>query len=227
MDSCPLVNVSAVRLPSWYTNRHMFGGYDLVHIVYLIVFILISLSLHEFMHAFVGYKLGDNTAYDQGRVSLNPLRHIDPVMTVALPIITILLIGAPILAAKPVPFDPRNVRYNEFGPAIIAAAGPLTNLALAAIAALVARNLTGASSVVYDLFYTFITLNVLLFVFNMIPIPPLDGSRVLYAFAPEALQRLMLQMEPYGLFVVFGLVALGFGAFVQNIGQVVLRLLGL
>ena len=204
----------------------MFGNFSLAHIAYLIVFILISLTVHEFMHAFIGYKLGDNTARDEGRVSLNPIRHIDPVMTVALPIITILLIGSPILAAKPVPFDPRNVKYDEFGAALIAAAGPLSNLALAFVAALIARSIGIESPAVAYAFELFIILNVSLFVFNMIPIPPLDGSRVLYAFAPESLQRIMLQLEPIGLFIVFGLVALGgFGGFINRLSDFVLRLL--
>ncbi len=204
----------------------MFGNFSLAHIAYLIVFILISLTVHEFMHAYVGYKLGDNTAYNEGRVSLNPLRHIDPVMTVALPIIAILTIGSPILAAKPVPFDPRNVKYDEFGAAMIAAAGPLSNLVLAIVAALVARSVGIDNEAIAYAFRLFIVLNVSLFVFNLLPIPPLDGSRVLYAFAPESLQRVMLQIEPIGLIIVFGLIVLGgFGGFIQQLNEFVLRLI--
>lgn len=203
----------------------MQGSFNLTYIVVLIVSILISLTIHEFMHAYAGYLLGDQTAKAEGRLSLNPLSHIDPVMTVALPIGTLLLFGAPILAAKPVPFDPRNVRYDEFGAAILAAAGPLSNLALAFLAALAARSLAPGSfiSSALDLF---VTLNVALFVFNLLPIPPLDGSRVLYAFAPEPLQRFMIQIEPYGLFIVFGLViAGGLGGFITTINSNVLQLL--
>jgi len=178
------------------------------------------------MHAYAGYKLGDSTAKSEGRLSLNPLNHIDPMMTIALPIVTILLFGAPILAAKPVPFDPRNVKYDEFGPAIIAAAGPLSNLALAIVAALVANAVGLAHPGIDQVLRIFIALNVALFVFNLLPIPPLDGSRVLYAFAPEPVQRFMQQIEPLGLFIIFGLVlAGGLGGILGNLNQLVLNLL--
>src|SRR5947209_5788608 len=88
----------------------------------LLVSIVVSLVIHEFMHAYTGRLLGDTTAEQEGRLSLNPLRHIDPFMTVVLPALTILLFGLPILAAKPVPFNPDRVKYDEFGAAMIAAA---------------------------------------------------------------------------------------------------------
>ena len=199
---------------------------NLKYLVVIIISILISLVIHEFMHAYAGYKLGDSTAKIEGRLSLNPLNHIDPMMTIALPIVTIFLFGAPILAAKPVPFDPRNVKYDEFGAAIIAAAGPLSNLALAIIAAFVARSVGLAHPGIESVLGIFVALNVALFVFNLLPIPPLDGSRVLYAFAPEPLQRFMIQIEPIGLFIIFGLVlAGGLGGILVNLNQFVLNLL--
>jgi Zn-dependent protease len=203
----------------------MFGGLTIFAIVVLVMSILISLTIHEFMHAFVGYKLGDNTARSQGRLSLNPLSHIDPIMTVALPIITILILHTPILAAKPVPFDPENVKYNEYGAALIAAAGPLSNLVLAIITAFL-THASIAGSTTQEVLRTFTQLNVALFVFNMIPIPPLDGSRVVYALAPEPVQDFMRSIEPYGLIIVLGLVFLGgFGGFIGSLNQMVLNLL--
>ena len=203
----------------------MLGSFDLKYIAVLIVSILISLTIHEFMHAYAGYLLGDHTAKAEGRLSLNPLSHIDPIMTVALPIGTLLLFGAPILAAKPVPFDPRNVRYGEYGAAILAAAGPLSNLVLSFAGALLAHVLAPGTFSSYAL-ELFVTLNVSLFIFNLLPIPPLDGSRVLYAFAPESLQRLMFQLEPYGLLIVFGLVIVGgLGGFLSTLNHFVLQLL--
>ena len=190
----------------------MLGHMTLTTILIYIVAILISLTIHEFMHAYSGYLLGDQTAKAEGRVSLNPLQHIDPLMTVALPIGTLLLFGTPILAAKPVPFDPRNLKYDEFGAAILAAAGPLSNLVLAIIGAIIYKSVEAGTFLAHAL-VLFVSLNVSLFVFNMIPIPPLDGSRVLYAFAPESLQRFMMQLEPYGLFIVFFLVLGSGGAF--------------
>ncbi len=186
----------------------MIGNYTPEQLLIIIVSILVSLSIHEAMHAYVGLKLGDDTALEEGRVSLNPLRHIDPFSTLLLPVITLIAFGVPILAAKPVPFNPMRVKFDEYGAALIAAAGPLTNLFLAIIAATLIKLISpvGLLAQILDIF---LTLNVALFVFNMIPIPPLDGSRVLYAFAPEPLQRLMAQIEPFGLIVIFGLVIFG------------------
>jgi len=193
-------------------------------IVIILVSIVISLVIHEFMHGYVGYLLGDTTAKDEGRLTLNPLNHIDPFMTVILPIITLVTFGAPVLAAKPVPFNPERVKYDEFGAALLAAAGPFANLALAVIAAIIARAIGMPHPGTDSALGIFIVLNVALFVFNLLPIPPLDGSRVLYAFAPEPLQQIMRDIEPYGLFIVFGLVLLGgLGGFLVNINQSILN----
>jgi Zn-dependent protease len=203
----------------------MFAHMNATTIIIYICSILLSLTIHEFMHAFVSHKLGDTTAFEGGRVSFNPLRHIDPVMTVALPIVTLALFGAPILAAKPVPVNTSRLKYDEFGMALVAAAGPLTNLALAILASIILHVIT-AGTLVAEIFDLFMQLNVALFVFNMIPIPPLDGSRVLYSFAPRPLQELMEQIEPYGIFIVFALVLWGgFGGILNNMNQWVLNLL--
>lgn len=186
----------------------MSGDITLTGILVIIGVLLVSMSVHEAMHAFTGLKLGDDTAAEEGRVSLNPLRHIDPFMTVLLPAITLILFQVPILAARPVPFNPNRVKWDEFGAALIAAAGPLSNLALAFIGAIVSR-LILPGGLLGDVLDVFIVLNVALFVFNILPIPPLDGSRVLYAFSPEPLQRFLATIEPFGLFIVFGLVLFG------------------
>jgi Zn-dependent protease len=170
-----------------------------------IIAIVLSLTLHEMMHALTALKLGDTTAQEQGRISFNPLDHIDPFMTVILPIITIAVFGVPVLAAKPVPFNPERVKYDDYGAALVAAAGPLTNLALAILAAVLMRLFIDSSGVIHVL-NIFLSLNIALFVFNLIPIPPLDGSRVLYAFAPEAVRDVMAQIEAFGIFLIFGLV---------------------
>lgn len=203
----------------------MQGSLSGSNIVSIIVCLIIALVIHEFMHAYVGHLLGDTTAQQEGRLTLNPLAHIDPVMTILLPAITLLLFGAPILAAKPVPFNPQRLKYDEFGAAMVAAAGPLSNLVLAIIGALFFRSLT-QGGVFTDGLRLFIQLNVAIFVFNILPIPPLDGSRVLYAFAPRPLQELLEQIEPIGLFIILGLVLLGgFGGWLANLNQLVLNLL--
>lgn len=194
----------------------MFFNYDAFTIFWLIVSLLVGLSIHEMMHALTGDRLGDSTARLQGRVSLNPLRHIDPFSTLLLPIITLVLFHVPILAAKPVPFNPDQVKYDEFGAAMIAAAGPVSNLLLAVIGGLLAHLASGSA---FDALSIFVAVNVGLFVFNLIPIPPLDGSRVLYAVAPEPLQEFMASMEQYGIFIVFALVV-----FVPQVSEVLINL---
>jgi Zn-dependent protease len=203
----------------------MFASLNATYLIVVIVSILISLVIHEFMHAFVGYKLGDTTAKEEGRLTFNPLSHIDPLMTVALPIITLLLFGLPILAAKPVPFNPGMVKYEEFGAALIAAAGPLSNLVLAFLSAAASAYLF-PGTFIGEALGVFTVLNVALFVFNLLPIPPLDGSRVLYAFAPEPVQRFMEALEPIGLFIVFGLVFLAdLGGLLSNLNQTIINIL--
>jgi Zn-dependent protease len=172
-----------------------------VGILVVIATVLMSITLHEAMHAFTAHWLGDDTAQMHGRLTLNPLKHIDPFLTIGMPVM-LALVGAPVLgAAKPVPFDPNRVKYEEFGAALVALAGPLTNFALAICGASVFRALGDflPENVILGIL-TFTLVNLGFFVFNMIPFPPLDGSRILYAVAPEPLQRVMAQIEAYGIF---------------------------
>ena len=173
---------------------------DIKDLAVVFVCILISLSLHEAMHAFVGHTLGDTTAKDEGRLTLNPLKHIDIYTTVLLPVILIAMGLRPIFAAKPVPFNPDRVKYDEFGAAMIAVAGPATNFGLAGITAIILRlGHFPLNSTITSWLATFCFVNIGFFVFNMIPFPPLDGSRLLYAFAPEPIQRFMKQIEGFGI----------------------------
>lgn len=197
--------------------------FDPIYIAIVIAVVLLSMTLHEAMHAFAGYWLGDDTAKEEGRLTLNPLAHIDPFLTLFLPVMLAIL-GLPIFGgAKPVPFNPNRVRYREFGAAIVGVAGPLTNFVLAflffIIAVAVGQPFMGSPT---DLFGLFLHLSVLVnlgfFIFNMLPIPPLDGSRVLYALAPEPIRRVMELMEQYGIFLVFALVLL----FSSQIGQFII-----
>lgn len=167
--------------------------------------IFVSMVLHEIMHAVAADKLGDPTAKHQGRISLNPLVHIDPFYTLALPLLLVILHSPFIFgAAKPVQVNFARLKHGEFGGAIVGAIGPLTNLAIAGVASVAFKSL---NLVPGDLGYKIIGYTVLVnigfFVFNMIPWPPLDGSRVLYAFAPRGLQEVMERIEYAGLSGLF------------------------
>lgn len=185
----------------------MFNNLTLLNITVILFTIFISTALHEMMHAYIALKLGDDLAYSRGRISLNPMRHIDPFLTVGLPLVMLLLGLTPILAAKPVPINVNRVSGREMGMALIGIAGPLTNLALAIVAGLVIR-FVQMDGFIFDFMATFFTINVSLFVFNMIPFPPLDGSRLLYAFAPPPVQRVMEQIESFGIFGIILLITL-------------------
>ncbi len=184
--------------------------------------ILLSMSLHEAMHAFVSHWLGDTTARDLGRLTLNPLKHIDIYTTVLLPMLLIALGIPPFFVAKPVPFNPDRVKFEEFGAALIGVAGPITNFLLATVAALVVR--LGSIPVgtdIYNIFSIFIIINLAFFVFNMIPFPPLDGSRLLYAFAPEPLQKIMFRIESAGFMTILFFMLIFFSFLAAGVGSIV------
>ncbi len=188
--------------------------FSIVNIFIIIGVILFSMTLHEAMHGFVAYWLGDDTAKLQGRLTLNPIKHIDPFLTILLPL-GLYLVGAPVFGgAKPVPFNPDRVRYDEWGAALVALAGPLTNLFIAfvvfGIGTIMGYNLADfAYTDIVELVLSYgVVVNLGFFVFNMIPLPPLDGSRVIYALAPDFVRRGMEYIEQYGLIFVFVIVVL-------------------
>lgn len=203
----------------------LFGGLTLTDIVILLVSLIMSMVIHEFMHGFVAFKLGDTTAMEHGRLSFNPLKHIDPFMTVILPIITVVLPPHfPFMAAKPVPFNPSRLKFGDYGSAMVAAAGPLSNLLLAILAVLISIALP-VNSFMANALVIFIQLNVALFVFNLVPIPPLDGSRVVYAFAPDVVRNFFDTVEPFGFFIIIALLYLNGLNIILNIDQMVLNVL--
>jgi Zn-dependent protease len=208
----------------------MDASFNSVNLIIFIGCLLLSVGIHEAMHAFTSHWLGDTTARDEGRLTINPLKHLDLFTSILLPIVLIVSGLPPFFAAKPVPFNPLRVKYDEFGAAMIGVAGPLTNLALAAVAALALRaGLGGSSDILFEILGTFLTLNVALFVFNMIPFPPLDGSRLVYAFAPEPLQKVMYQIEMGGFLSIFIFIMIflstGLGTLVVNINNDIIRFL--
>ncbi len=182
---------------------------NLTYIVIVLVVILFSMTLHEAMHGFMAFWLGDDTAEREGRLTLNPIKHIDPFLTILLPVI-LAVIGAPIFGgAKPVPFNPARLKYDEWGAALVALAGPLTNLVIAFVL-FASYVVFGASeaTIAGQFLITGVMVNLGFFVFNMIPIPPLDGSRVIYALAPDFVRRGMEMIEQYGLIFIFAIVLL-------------------
>ena len=172
---------------------------DIQSILLFLGVLLVSATLHEMMHAYIALRLGDDLANAHGRISFNPFVHIDPILTIALPALLLLLGQPPILAAKPVPINTSRLQGGELGMAAVGISGPLVNLAIAFIAGAVLQ-VTDLSGIALTIGELFVLVNVGLFVFNMLPIPPLDGSRVLYAVAPPGLQSIMRQMESFGIF---------------------------
>jgi Zn-dependent protease len=175
--------------------------------------LLIAITFHEAAHGFVAHRLGDNTAYELGRVSFNPLRHIDPFGTLVMPAI-LLLSHSPFLFgyAKPVPVNFRALRNPRIGMVLVALAGPATNilLALAAAAAFHALAFAPADATQWlaDNLKNALVINVVLAVFNMLPIPPLDGGRVAVGLLPNVLAYPLSRLEPYGMLILIGILIL-------------------
>lgn len=184
-------------------------NFDLMAIAIVFVIILFSMVLHEMAHAYTAYFLGDTTAKEEGRLSVNPLVHIDPLMSIVIPLL-LFISGGPIFGgAKSVPVSQRNLKGGEWGMALVAFAGPFMNFLLALTGFLVGHfsGLMMQGGYMGLFFKQMILANLGFMIFNLIPIPPLDGSRVLYAIAPDAVREILSKLESsLGVFLVIMLV---------------------
>jgi Zn-dependent protease len=185
----------------------MFGNQSLSTIIARIITLVVALTIHEFAHAWSADQLGDDTPRMQGRLTLNPLAHLDPIGS-------LMLLVAGFGWARPVQVNPYTLRRsNPAGMVIVAAAGPFSNLLLAILAAIPFRaGLLSASfnaGFVSNLFLDFIWINLILLFFNLIPIFPLDGEKIADYFLPPQGQRILDQLRPYGPIILMGLIVLG------------------
>jgi len=173
--------------------------------ILLAVLLLYSVIFHEVAHGWVAYKMGDETAKWLGRLTLNPVKHIDPIGSLML-----LVVGFG--WAKPVPVNLENIPapQRRKGLILVSAAGATANIIIAFCALLVWRLMSPApGSMMYNVLYLLANINILLAAFNLIPIPPLDGSKILMGFTPESFNRVLYQIEPFGFFIVLGLLLTG------------------
>lgn len=196
---------------------------NILGVVIVLCVIVFSMMLHELAHGGVAYLLGDETAKEDGRLTLNPLKHLDPVMSVVLPLVSYLMGGVVFGGAKPVPVNPHKLKGREWGMAIVAVAGPLVNFVLAFLSFLVLElsNVNVESGIIYTVLIEMVFVNLGFGVFNLIPIPPLDGSRVLYVLMPDGVRGLMDKMEVAGIYIIYVLILVGGGFFSMYMGAAI------
>ena len=183
---------------------------QVVGLVAIAVPVIYAITLHEVAHGWVARSLGDDTAARANRLSLNPLRHVDPIGTVAVPLVMYLFTPVLFGWAKPVPIDWRKLRHARRDIALVAIAGPAANLGMLLLWGLVLKTGFGlGSEILIQMGRAGIIVNIVLMVLNLVPIPPLDGSRVLSAALPPPMARQYLRLEPFGLLIVVALLVSG------------------
>lgn len=173
---------------------------DYAQLLFFFLIIVPSSILHEYMHGWVANQLGDPTAKYAGRLTLNPFAHIDLWGTILLPVLLFISSGGTFLFAyaKPVPYNPYNLKYQRWGPALVGVAGPLANVLLAVVFGWLGRYYPNNLAIVYIVYA-----NVLLAIFNLVPIPPLDGSKLLFALLPRSLTYVQEFLERWGILLLF------------------------
>ncbi len=178
---------------------------DPVNLLFGLAVLILSVVIHEVSHGYAAYALGDPTAKNMGRLTFNPIKHLDLWGSIIVPLMLIILNAGIILGwAKPVPYNPYNLRDQKWGSAKVAIAGPLANIAIAIIFALALRLIPAGllSAVAIQALGLIVYINILLALFNLVPIPPLDGSKILASFLPYRAERGLAMLEPYGIIIV-------------------------
>lgn len=183
-----------------------------------IVPILFAITFHEVAHGWVANKLGDGTARMLGRLSLNPIKHIDPIGTILVPLIAIFSAGLLFGWAKPVPVNTRNFKAPLKDMALVAIAGPVANLLMVVFWLIIIKivlmvsgpHASGVARGFFEMAWLGIYFNFILFFFNLLPIPPLDGSKVVSGLAPRSVSNFIERMEPYGMYFIIGIIALSY-----------------
>lgn len=187
---------------------------------YSFFFIVITFSaiIHEYCHGWMAERLGDPTARLAGRLTLNPIVHIDPIWTIMMPLILLYVSGGSLLfaAAKPVPVNPFNLRNNRYGLALVSFAGPGSNLITAFVLGLLLRSFPPGTFVFY--LGIIVYANILLAVFNLVPIPPLDGSKILFDLLPEQFHYMKVFLQTYGFLILLVFIFFLFDVLVPIIG---------
>ncbi len=174
----------------------------IVQLLFFFIIIIPSAILHEYAHGWAADRMGDPTARHAGRLTLDPRAHIDMWGTILMPILLLLISGGSFMFAyaKPVPYNPYNLKDKRWGPALVGAAGPAANLAVAIVFGMMVRFLPMSNFV--SLLGLIVYANILLMVFNLVPIPPLDGSKVLFAILPDSMANFKMNLERYGYFIL-------------------------
>jgi len=193
--------------------------------IFMLAVLLMSVVIHEVSHGYMALFLGDKTALYQNRLTLNPIRHIDIWGTIVIPFFSILLGGIVFGWAKPVPYNPYNLKWHKWGEAVVALAGPASNISLAIVAGLLIRFVGGNMSLaVFQIISIIVFVNIVLAIFNLIPVPPLDGSKLLIALVPVRFHHLVHRLESFGLIIII-ILLLTFGSVIPFVVTFLFKLI--
>jgi len=203
-----------------------------MEIVFIIIILLFSVIIHELAHGYMALYLGDPTARLAGRLTLNPIKHLDPVGSVLVPIIAYMTAGFAFGWAKPVPYNPYNLKNKRSGEALVAFAGPLSNIILATVFAIIIRLVLAmpevfgslANQEFIQMISYIVLINIVLAIFNLIPVPPLDGSKLLFSIFPDQYGRLRMTLEQFGP-ILFIVVIFFLWGFISRVVPILFKLL--